>query len=1033
MLVFRLLGQVELLSNGERLGGFRSQKEVALLIYIAHTGLLHRRDSIAELLWDSHSSSQALSNLRTVVARLQQRLDDILIVSHKSLALVPELVQHVDSLQLVQTLRQLSVITTDDDAARVDATLATYHGDFLAGFHVRNAPRFDAWMTETRELIHHQVVEAYHKLGAYAESVGDNEWACILARRLLQIAPLDEVAHEQMIRLLIDTNKIEQAQTHYQRYAELMQQELGVAPSASVTRLIQTIEPQRVVVVPSLNLPSMIRHNMPPMYDQFVGRITERQEIHGRLDQAWCRLVTLVGQGGVGKTRLATMVARERLNHYADGAWFVELAQLDPHDENVIEAIAVEIASALDLRFTGATSPVKQVLQYLQHKHMLLVLDNIEHLLHGMQLVLDIGQRCEHVQLLVTSRERLQVRAEWAIALNGLDYFQNDHNDEFTDAETLFMARYAQHHWEQLPHEHHEAVRAICRMVEGLPLAIELAAALTRHSTPQRISQELIHSFDPLASSLRDVPERHQSLQIVFAMSWHTLTPELQRILARLSVFQGSFSPTAAQAIGDADRTHLTTLVEKSLLVHDQANNRYRLHPVIRAFAHAALPPDDPAPETHTRYFLSQLAKHTEPLQCEHPQVSMDELEPDIENLRLAWNTGLASHMAELLLDGLTSLSIYYQLRGLNQEGETVMNTTVTTAQPWGKTGTALVIRAGLERARFQNRLGHYWQAIVTTKTVVQLCHEHSDYWAEGMAYVWWGESLWRLGKYEIARQKLNNALKRASMINADYITGWAQHQLGIIADIQGNYALAHDHLQKACTIWKSLHNTNTLSVSLNSIGLVRYHQGKLFHAQTAMEHAFSLCQQLDNRHLQALILNNLSIIATEMNDYAKAQHYLQQALELAIASGNLTGEAEIYLNLGRNYHRVEIPTQALEYIEKAIYIAEILNNRTLLASAILNLAEVKHQQNDVHNVISLYRRVLRIAQEDHLKHIECEALIDLAKILQNLDIAEARNYCKEALFIAQSISHLGLIERCSTIISELHIHTNSNTKNLSA
>ncbi len=216
----------------------------------------------------------------------------------------------------------------------------------------------------------------------------------------------------------------------------------------------------------------------------------------------------------MGKTRLATTIARSRLGRYRDGVWLVELAEIDPDDEDVAEAIAAEIATVLNLRLTGPARPVDQLLEHLRQKQMLLVLDNFEHLLGGVQSVLEIVQRCNAVQLLVTSRETLRIRAEWKFVLAGLDYPATDADELPSDVVELFLARHTQQQRRTLSADEFTAIRRICRMVEGLPLAIELAAGLCRHATPRQIADELRNGFDALKTSLRDVLLRHRSLRI---------------------------------------------------------------------------------------------------------------------------------------------------------------------------------------------------------------------------------------------------------------------------------------------------------------------------------------------------------------------------------------------------------------------------------------------------------------------------------------------------------------------------------------
>ena len=1014
MLTFSLLGQATVAEDGVPLDQFRSQREVALLIYLAHTGQVQPRDFMAELLWNGRSTKQALSNLRTVLARLRKQVGDTFIATRTSVSLAPKSGLPPDSVKLLETLANIGAVDSAETATILQQTLESYQGDFLAGFHLPDSPQFNDWVLVTREHIHRQVVAAYDKLGQYALSTGDVAYGIATARRWLQMDELDEAAHTLLIRLLLEAGNVREAMAHYDHCVQLLKMELGVAPPAAMTALVKDVVPSPVV----LSRVTAVRHNLPAPHDQFFGRETAQQEIHTRLDQPWCRLVTLIGQGGAGKTRLASTIARSRLGQYRDGVWLVELADLDPDDDDLAEAIAVEIATALDLRLTGSATPAEQLLNHLRHKQMLLVLDNFEHLLSGVPIVLDILQQCEQVQLIATSREMLGLQAEWIVALTGLTYPASDSDEQRCDAVDLFVARWAQQRRGEMAAGELTAVRHICRLVEGLPLAIELAAALTRRTTCQAIANRLDKGFDSLTTSLRDVEPRHRALRVVFDMSWRTLPLALQQRLARLSVCRGGFTAVAAQHIADADEQQLAALGDKSLLAHDAAADRYALHAVVRAYAAEKRPSTDQTLSEHADYYLNWLAQYAEPLQKSAPQEAIALIQPDIDNVRLAWQTGLAGRKATLLLAALTPFSIYYQLRGLSHEAEAVMQITVRTAAAWGSDGAALAIRAGLDLARFQNRLGLCRPAIQSVKTALQLAAGGADRWAEGMGLVLWGEALWRLGEYEASENRLSHALDLAHALDATLIIGWCHHHLGIINDIQSRYAAAHDRLQQACAAWQTLDNAQALCGSLNSIGLVCYHQGELPAAQQAMEQALTLCKQIDNHALQSLLLNNLSMIATTQGDYNGAQYYLQLGLEFAKARGDLVAQGHLYTNLGKNYRLLGETALATENLMQGLKISEAIGNPSLTATAMLDLAETESVRGNLERAEALYMQALETARQSNLQGAECEILIGMAAFWRGIDKDRARQSSTEAVALAKVLQNQQLLERANATVS---------------
>ncbi len=1016
MLSFTLLGEVSLYKNGVPLSHFRSQKEVALLIYLAQTGQTHSREFIADLLWDGRSTQQALSNLRTTLTRLRKQVDEALVVTRKSLALAPEHREQIDAVHLLNILLEFGPVDTAEKAAPLQKALGAYQGHFLADFYLPDAPRFDAWVTTTRDHIHQQVRAAYEKLGQYARAANELDQGVSITRRWLEVDALNETAHTLLIQLLVENDQAHEAKVHYKYCADLFHRELDIAPPAAMTDLLIDARPTPTLVIEQ---PTPInRHNLPAPHNQFFGRTVVQQEIDARLDQSWCRLVTIVGEGGVGKTRLATTIARSRLDKYRDGIWLVELAPIDTDDADVAEAIAVEIATVLDLRLSGSKKPIEQLLTHLQHKQMLIILDNAEHLLEAtVQLVQDIFRHSETVQLLVTSREALRLQAEWVISLTGLEYPTDETNETSFDAVDLFAARQAQQRRGGISADELTAMGQICRLVEGLPLAIELAAGLTRQTTAQEIAAELEGNFATLTTSLRDVPQRHRNLKLVFDMSWQTLTPSLQQRLAQLAVFRGGFTEAAARQITGTKTQQLVTLSDKSLLSYDSTINRYKLHAVVRAFAAEHRAATDQTPQKHTHYYLTLLAQHTEALQTSAPQAVMVEIEADMANIRQAWQTGLAECKVDLLLNALTSLSIYHQLRGLAHEAEGVMYTTLRTARIWEAKGLVLAIRSGLERSRFQIRLGRYRPAIQTLKVVLPLAVQVADQGAEGMGHVLWGEALWRLGEYDASDGKLNHALTIAHDFDDSLLLGWSHHHLGIINDIQSNYVTALNHLQQACAAWRAIDNLQALSGSLNSIGVVTYHQGDLPAAQQSWEEALSLCAKLDNHHQQSTLLNNLSIIATEQGDFLSAHHYLQLGLELVTISGNLISQGEIYVNLGRNYRLLGKTDLAVESLEQGLEISELIGSHSSMAMALYHLAETSKTQADTKQAEALYNQALKIAQEDNLKHTECDVLIGLAELLsRGNDSSRAKEYSTQAMALAKAIQNPIFLERATAV-----------------
>jgi len=389
----------------------------------------------------------------------------------------------------------------------------------MEGMSFPDCPEFDIWLVGEREFWRQRVIQSLQTLIDYHHRRGDDEEGVRLASRLLALAPWREEGHRQLMRFLARSGQRAAALAQYETCRRILQRELGVPPSAETRALYERI---RDAPAP--------RHNLPLEPTPFVGRGAELTEIARALNDAACRLLTLVGPGGVGKTRLAVRAARDQVRAFLHGVFFVPLAGLEePH------LLATAIAEALGLRLTGHEPAADQLLAYLRDKELLLVLDNFEHLLtpshteQAVSLVLKILQQAPGVKVMVTSHQRLNLRWEWLIEVKGLPYPDRQAPAEATySAVTLFVQSARRAMRRSLEGEMEEVAR-LCRLLEGLPLGIELAAAWTGEYSCAEIARQVERGLDALSASAHDYPPRHRSLRAVCDYSWSLLNSEEQQ------------------------------------------------------------------------------------------------------------------------------------------------------------------------------------------------------------------------------------------------------------------------------------------------------------------------------------------------------------------------------------------------------------------------------------------------------------------------------------------------------------------------
>jgi predicted ATPase len=358
---------------------------------------------------------------------------------------------------------------------------------------------------------------------------------------------------------------------------------------------------------------------LPIFPTSFVGREHEIEVLVNTLLDPACRLVTLTGLGGIGKTRFAVEVARRLEARFSDGVYYFPMAGV-----SLPESILPTIADGIGLVFSGPAEPLLQVVTFLRNKQCLLIFDNMEHLLDGWMILEEILRQAPDIKLLLISRAQLQLLWEWIFELQDLPIPEalEVSNQETNSAVLLFLQRARQAaQGFTLGYEDRGALVQILKLVDGLPLAIELAAAWVPVMTIGEIAQELERNIDLLATTRQDVPDQHRSIKTGFDHSWKLLTDDEQLALMRLSVFSGGFSRTAANSIADASLLLLSSLIGKCLLRYQQETGRYDLHELTRQYALACLHerPDEEAQiyEKHSQYYATWLAGQEAPLKSE--------------------------------------------------------------------------------------------------------------------------------------------------------------------------------------------------------------------------------------------------------------------------------------------------------------------------------------------------------------------------------------------------------------------------------
>lgn len=403
----------------------------------------------------------------------------------------------------------------------------------------------------------------------------------------------------------------------------------------------------------------MVATNFPAQPTPFVGRSEEIAEIVRLLND--CRLLTLIGPGGIGKTRLAL----ETAGHLTlpDGVYFVPLQPLNDHG-----LLVAAIAEAIDFHFVSGDEPQNQLFAFLKNKSLLLILDNFEHLLDGAELLTEMLTTAPEIKLLVTSRERLNLRPEWTFEVRGLSYPANIQTAAWENYSAIRLfaqnARRVQPNFSVMNEA--SSVVSICQHLEGMPLALELAAVWVRALSCAEVAKQIEHGIDLLETPARDMPKRHRNMRAVLDASWGRLSVSEQSIFAQLSVFRGGFTQDAADCVVGASLYSLSALVDQSWLRWDASKERYHVHELMRQYGAEQLETSgkgDAARDAHCLYFADFMAQREKDIKFRRQVAALDEIEADFDNVRAAWEWAVVVVDADSLWKMTEALSFYGDMR----------------------------------------------------------------------------------------------------------------------------------------------------------------------------------------------------------------------------------------------------------------------------------------------------------------------------------------------------------------------------------
>ncbi len=677
--------------------------------------------------------------------------------------------------------------------------------------------------------------------------------------------------------------------------------------------------------------------NLPAPRTSFVGRASELDEIDRLLEDGDCRLLTLVGPGGAGKTRLALEAAARRIDRYPHGVHFVPLVAV-ASPEFLAPAVAESIQFAVDGAHSGFSAQ-EQLLDYLSERSTLLVLDNFEHLVDGSGLLSQIIERAPKVELLTTSRERLNVQSEWVLDVHGLGLAENGNGR--AGALRLFVERAKQVEPDfSLDDERAEALR-ICRLVEGMPLGIELAASWVSVLSCAEIAEEIERNIDFLATSTRDVPERHRSLRAAFDQSWRLLSGEQQAVLARLSVLRGDFGREAAAAVAGADLRLLSELVSKSL-VRRADFGRYELHELLRQYSAGKVAAESPdalaaTRERHARHYLGALDERREALVGKGVVQARDELRRELDNLRVAAEWAVSTWTEEEARGVLAGLNEFFfahswfdgaetfeRLAAVAGEFDRASPVALATVAYRTSLGSALGYDEELDRLALESlprlreqrmtwELGTCLLALGTNACYRDVYPEAAGYLEEALAMArsagdglgefavlsWLGFVQLLLDDLEGARASFEACHAKAADLGNPQYLAYAISKLGILADAEERYSDAMLLHMEANELFAGVGDVGGAGYALSRASLSAYGIEEYEEALRLGRAGFEAFSEVNHRWGMIAGLCRIGFAALALGDVDEAQRTFREALERAHASAAISLELHALSGVG--------------------------------------------------------------------------------------------------------------------------------------
>ena len=978
----RLMGTPEVWLDGVRLS-IQRRRALALLAFLTVTGRPHRREVLATLLAGDAADAQAHKHLSNALADLRTTLGDYLIVERQTVSFDCTRPYWLD----VAAIRSLLAdgIPTNDVGA-VQRAVDLYQDEFLAGLVLPDAPAFDEWLTLQREQLGQLLVRGLQTAIEHHARTGTAAEGIAAVQRLLAEDPWREEAHRQLMALLAASGQRSAALSQYGICRQVLAEELGVEPSAETKALYERLRSE----------PVRAPHNLPPATAPLIGREAELDLLAQRLSEPAVPVLAVVGPGGAGKSWLALECARRAAAPAADGnlpfpdgVFAVSFAEAEAAtagaDLPAAEAgqrMAAAIAGVLRMPVAStAAAAAEDLLAALHSKALLLVLDDLDCLAAGAGLLRDVTRRAPRVRFLLTSRRRLPLLGQSVLELHGLPVPQTAGEVPRAPASALFL-REARRVRINAPLGEAEAphVARLCRLVDGLPLALILAAGWLRAMPCARIAAEVARGLDVLTATAKDLPARHRSMRVVLQSSWQRLSLAERAALRRLSVFRQAFDWDAAVAVAEATPEQLLTLIDSGL-IRSVGEGRSAMNVLVRGFAAeqlAADPSEAAATRArHAAYFADVVAARTWDLRRDRR--AQEEITALLADVWAAWEWVVAAAEPRLFERLRAGLSLYFELTSGHEAGAALFATGASALRQAAASadrdvllGTALA-----EQARLLVRQHECERAAQLVEEAEGLAAFAESTALATLTAHCRGELLREMGQFVAAGEAFQQAAARAKaggLPEQERASGAALAAVEVELD-----RLEHVRRQAQTGLWQARagHDRLAESEALTLLAAVDARVGDFASAQTRLERALGTYRDLGAPLHEARALGQLgSVLGTGTGHLDAAERCYAAAESLARRTDAGYADAVLLAGRGRLARERGDLDRAVELTRQALAACRTLGRRADEGDALRDLGMLAHYQDDDRHAVRLGQEALQVATETGRPRARRDALM---------------------------------------------------------